>query len=417
MDFQILGPVVVFDAAGEVIDLGGPVRRTLLTALLMRANRTVLTDTLVEEMWDGRPPRTAATTVHTHLSRLRSRLAAAGPDGADRIVRDAAGYRLRVEPDELDADRFTDLLCQARTAPADAVAHYDRALRMWRAPAMVDIEAAFARPQAAVLDEYRIAAVEEHAALRIDAGDQAGAAADLRVAASGYPLRERVVELLMLALQRDGRTADALAAYQAFRSRVAADLGLEPSLDLRELHHSLLCGTVSGGLTGRRSLPPDCGDVSGRRSEIHALLDTRAVGNGPPVQVITGQSGSGKTALAVHVAHRLADRYPDGQLYLSLTQDHRPVPPADAARTLLLMLGVPASSIPDSLELRVAVWRTQLAHSRTLVLLDDAASAEQVAALLPAGRGCLVLVTSRDRLAELPAVRRVSLRGAVRLAG
>ncbi|MFD2767888.1 AfsR/SARP family transcriptional regulator [Micromonospora eburnea] len=414
MDFRILGTLEVAASSGASIRFGGPMVRTLLAALLVRANKSVGAKRLIDIMWDGRPPRTAMSTVHAYVCRLRSRLAEAGADGADRILTDAQGYRIRVAEHELDATVFRHHVNRARSIrergdAAAAAEEFQAALRLWRGPAFMDIRSGFVQPHAVSLNETRMEVVEERLAIALETGAPE-VVAELRKMVLMYPSRERLTGLLMLALHRAGRPAEALQAFHAIRERFRDALGMTPGRELRALHQQILSDTVTPAAPARvqfaanRNLPPDLVDFTGRRAEVHRLTRGLADTGAVAVHSITGMAGVGKTALAVHVAHLAADRYPDGQLFLDLRAhgaDSGPLPPAAALETLLLMIGVPRASLPDTLEVRAALWRTQMADRRAVVVLDDAASLAQVEPLLPGNRDCAVLVTSRHQLAGL----------------
>ncbi|WP_162959314.1 AfsR/SARP family transcriptional regulator [Micromonospora tulbaghiae] len=416
MQFRILGPVEAGTDSGEPIAVGGPRVKTLLAALVVHANQTLRIDWLSDAIWDGQPPPTAAATLHSYVCRLRSRLAGTGPDGADRIRTDADGYRLRVEPGELDSDVFQDLMDRGRSAAGqgrhvEACEQLKSALKSWRGPALANISAKFAEVFAVSLDESRVAVMAEWLELELGLGRHQEVIPDLRMLTQRYPLRQRLVRLLMLALYRSGQQAEALHVFRAARHALVEELGVEPGPALQALHQQILNNDAvldhrhSADTAGRHNLPPDVDDFTGRTDEVHRLLEVIAPEDPGRtallVNAVNGMPGVGKTALAVHVAHLLADHYPDGQLFLDLhghQPDQRPRDPADALGALLLLLGVSERSIPATLEQRAAMWRTQLMHRRVVVVLDDATSLAQVEPLLPGSRNCLVLVTSRGRL-------------------
>jgi hypothetical protein len=226
---------------------------------------------------------------------------------------------------------------------------------------------------------------------------------ELRGLVAAEPLRERLHALLMTALARDGQQAGALAAYQAARRVLVDELGAEPGPELQRLQQQVLVGPQA---ERPARLPPPPARLSGRDAELAALtgLLDQAAGT-VVISVIAGPAGAGKSALAVRWARQVADRFPDGQLYLNL-RGHGPGAPVTAAAALarfLGALGVPAPGIPAELEERAARYRSLLAGRRVLVVLDDAASAEHVRPLLPGAAGCAALVTSRDPLVGLVA--------------
>jgi DNA-binding SARP family transcriptional activator len=416
MKFRILGPVEAGTDYGESIAVGGPKVKTLLAALVVHANQTLRIDWLTDAIWDGQPPPTAAATLHSYVCRLRSRLAATGPDGADRIRTDSDGYRLRAGPGELDSEVYESLVDQGRTAAAagcsdEACELLREALRQWRGPAFANVTAKFAEVYAVSLDESRVAVMAERLELELAAGRHQEVIPELRMVTQRYPLRQRLVRLLMLALYRAGQQAEALYAFRAARHALVEELGVEPGEALQSLHQQILNNDTvldqlrTADIASWHNLPADADDFTGRTDEVHRLLDVLSPDDPRRtallVNAINGMPGVGKTTLAVHVAHLLADHYPDGQLFLDLRghqPDQRPRDAADALGALLLMLGVSERSIPATLEQRAAMWRTQLMHRRVVVVLDDAADLAQVEPLLPGSRTCLVLVTSRGCL-------------------
>jgi tetratricopeptide (TPR) repeat protein len=263
----------------------------------------------------------------------------------------------------------------------------------------------------------------ERLAARLDLGDRQlrqndpkPLLLDLPALADRYPLDERLAGQLMLALYHGGRQADALARYDRLRRTLADTYGVDPAPPLRELHQRILTEdpTLTTDRPRRNDLPRDITDFAGRGTEIARLLDTleQARGGAVVVSAIDGMAGIGKTVLAVHAAHRLAERFPDGQLFLDLhghTPGTPPIDPATALAALLRALGVPGERIPDSLDERAGLWRSHLAGQKTLVLLDNALDAAQVRPLLPGTASCLALITSRNRLTDLDVTLSLSL--------
>ncbi|MFV8130333.1 BTAD domain-containing putative transcriptional regulator [Streptomyces syringium] len=420
MEFLVLGPVEVRES-GIPVRLRGMRQRRLLALLLLNARRTVAMDTLVDGLWQD-PPASARHQVHNAIRDLRAALAPS--DGGGLITMDI-GYRLDVPPDAVDAHRFTEWTRAARAArregrDAEAMRLLQSAVNLWRGDAFTGIDCPAVTTAAAGLDEQRLTAVEELMELRLAAGEAASLVAELSELTAGYPLRDALRGSLMLALYRSGRQADALAVYDEGRRLLADELGLEPGPRLRRLHGEILADAPQAqreepspdrpatrrSATARSGhgnyLPRDLPDFAGRTAEL-ALLE-RAVDdrhpNSPRTVTIDGMGGIGKTALAVHFAHRRTADHPDGQYYIDLhgfSTACAPLAPEDALGVLLRSDGAAPEAIPTGLAERSAVWRSRLAGRRALLVLDNAADAAQVAPLLPGTGDTLTLITTRHK--------------------
>ncbi|SFE50952.1 DNA-binding transcriptional activator of the SARP family [Actinoplanes philippinensis] len=410
MRFSLLGPVAALTGSAD-LPVGTPQQRGLLALLLLR-DAPVPIDDIVDALWGERPPASARSTVRTYASRLRQTLAGAGPDGP-LLHRTAAGYRLDRRAATLDTVEFTGLLDRAAALrrsgdlPAAAAA-LRRALDLWSGPALGGAQGEFAATQRVRLDGLRRTAREQWCDLQLALGAHETAGAELAAAVSEEPLNGRLIELWMTALHRGGRTAEALDAFRTYRSALADELGIEPGAEIQALHQRVLRGDPAPAAVAPPSapdeLPADLPVFTGRAEET-AWLGAVVSGPGPAVVGITGLGGSGKTTLAVHVAHRLRDRFPEGRLFVDLgTRTGSPASPFDVLGGLLRSVS-PTSPLPASLAERSALWRTTSARRRLLLVLDDAADSAQVAPLLPSGAGCAVLVTAVRRLLDLPTAR------------
>ncbi|MEW2417986.1 BTAD domain-containing putative transcriptional regulator [Streptomyces sp. NPDC046866] len=451
VSFAVLGPLEV-RVGGARLRLGGPIPARVLATLLLEPGRMVPVSRLVAAAWDGEPPTTAAHQVRKAVADLRRRI----PDGASLIVTEGPGYRVDLEPDRLDLTLFSLRLGRARAAldaarPAEAADHLRSALALWRGPVLHADCGPVIAAASAVLEERRLTAVEQLVELRLGLGESGEIVGDLRELIAEHPLRETLRGHLMLALYRSGRQAEALAEFGRVRELLVEDLGIDPGPRLTRLYEAILRDSPelaapeppdARAPAGARppaptapapaaspspppplplhlplfpataaragapcTLPPDLPDFTGRERELRRLLARPELpGAAARVLGIDGMGGSGKTALALHAAHRLAADYPDGQLYADLrgfSPGESPRRPGTVIGSLLRVLGTPGERVPDDLDGRTALWRATLAERRVLLLLDNAADAAQVRPLLPASSGCLVLVTSRSRLTGL----------------
>jgi DNA-binding SARP family transcriptional activator len=424
--FGFLGPLLI--RAGDTgITIRGARLRVLLAVLLARAGRPVTADQLVEFVWDGEPSGGAQDTVRAHLMRLRRAL---GPDAGARVATCAPGYRLVVSEQEVDALRFARC-CQdgsmafgagqwakARTAFADG-------LRLWRGDPLSDIQSQLLRDaEAPALERLRLQALH----CRIDADLRLGRVdelvPELQELIDLYPLDEHFHAQLMTALARSGRRAEALDAYQHARLVLIGQVGTEPGAELKELQRSIIAGemTVSERVTvtaGRkpvpRQLPAAAGHFAGRAAELKqldaALDQANRLAGTVSIAAVGGMAGIGKTTLALHWAHQVADRFPDGQLYMNL-RGFGPAAPMTAAEALRGFLDAlrddPAKPLPADPSAQAALYRSLVAQRRILIVLDNARDEEQVRPLLPGSGNSLTLITSRDRLAGL-----VTIEGAI----
>jgi DNA-binding SARP family transcriptional activator/tetratricopeptide (TPR) repeat protein len=415
MRFGILGPLSVTDGAREIAVTAGR-DRVVLATLLLRPGRIVAVDELIDALWADDPPATARGQLQTCVSRLRRTL----PQGT--ILTDPAGYGISPDPDDLDAAVFARLIDAARgiTDPDAGRLLFRRALDLWRGNALAGIDSAAVRPAAGALDEQRMIATEDWAERELAAGRHRELLGELSGLVDRFPLRERLRGALMLALARSGRQADALAEYRRGWAVLRAELGIEPGRDLRDLHQRILAGAEPGSGSGPagapariRCLPRTIADFTGRADTVRRLVKTIEQGEpaGPVVAVVDGMAGSGKTTLALHVASLVGAAYPDAHLFIDLHghSERAPIEPAAGLLALLRQLAIPPEQIPAEREERVALWRSELAGRRVLVIFDNAASSGQVADLLPTSAGSLALITSRRRLAGLDGVHPESL--------
>ncbi|MEO3750183.1 BTAD domain-containing putative transcriptional regulator [Streptomyces sp. B6B3] len=416
MDFLVLGPLEIrWDARRDTVP--GRLRRILLGVLLARANQSVPADVLVDVLWGERPEERARQRLHLHVHRLRAVLG-----DPERLSHGPEGYRLRVVPGELDAERFESLVAEglevAGGDPRRAVEVLREALGLWRDVPFADLDIPLLTDWAHELAERRLVACEALFEAEVACGRSAAVAGELATLVREHPLRERLHGLLMIALYRSGQPGAALAAYRAARETLVAELGLEPGPELRELEARMLAGEpVEVGAEQeeepRTAVPAQLpGDVTGfvgrevELAELDGLLSPDAAGaRGVVISAVAGTAGVGKTALALRWAHRVRERFPDGQLYVDLRGygPDQPVSPLDALAGFLRALGLEGAAIPQDEAERAARFRTLLDGRRMLVVLDNAHSVAQVRPLLPGSPTCFALVTSRDALAGLVA--------------
>jgi DNA-binding SARP family transcriptional activator len=446
---RLLGPVRAWQGDRE-LDLGAPRRQAVLGMLAMRANQTVSRGELIDGMWGEDPPPSAVNALHVYVAGLRRALE---PHRVRRapgriLLASSPGYLLRLQRGQLDAEAFGQHMAAARESRARgdlpaAATSLDAALRLWQATPLAGVLGPWAEIERVRLGELRLTAIEERIELMLALGANAEAAAQLAGLVREHPLSEGFRGQLMLALYRSGRQAEALAVFTATRRLLVEELGIEPGPRLRRLHERVLAADAAldpppvtatlglahpqpaGAVQVRQvqpvaaQLPLDTGAFIGRAGELAALDRMLAATIGRTAQgsqrdarptaavisVVWGTAGVGKTGLAVHWAHRVHGAFPDGQLYVNLRgcDPEQPVPAGVALAGFLRALGMEGPGIPLETDERAAAYRTLLDRRRMLVVLDNAATAEQVRPLLPGSPSSLVLVTSRDSQAGLVA--------------
>ncbi|MFT4008723.1 MAG: BTAD domain-containing putative transcriptional regulator [Nocardioidaceae bacterium] len=426
----LLGPLDV-RVGGVEIAITAAQQRLVLVALALAGGSPVSAGMLCDILWPERVPNTARTSLHNTIRRLRTLFAKAG---VGEVIRTGPeGYGFDIESDAVDAIAFSRLLVRARSkaesGDADAaLALYDQALRLWRGDPVPDlVNAGWLAGPVAQLVEQRVVATEEWADLERAAGRPERALERLAPLSEEWPLRESVRARLMLALRAAGRTADALEEYLAARRLLVAELGVEPGPVLRQAHAAVLrlddADVASPPTAAVRpaQLPALPAKVVGREAEL-ALLDLSYAGSGlaepadsiggaavapsgnPVVCVLSGPAGVGKSTLAAQWAQRVAESFPDGQLWVNLRgfdSQGSPLAPGQVLSRFLAALGVATDEIPVDADLAADLYRSLLAERRVLVVLDNAREAEQVRPLLPTGPGSLAVVTSRHDLSSL----------------
>jgi DNA-binding SARP family transcriptional activator/tetratricopeptide (TPR) repeat protein len=444
----VLGPVTAWYGDQE-LSVGQPRQQAVLGILAMRANRVISRGELVDAVWGHDPPASAEGGIYTYVAGLRRIIeptrSLRGPGRV--LVSSGAGYVLHLVPGQPDAVSFERHLGRARQLrkggdAAGAAAELSSALALWRGIAFAGVPGPFAETERVRLGELRSAAAEEQADVLLSLGRHEEVVPDLTAMVADHPLRERMRGLLMTALYRSGRPAEALRVFQEGRRVLAEELGIDPGADLSRIHQQVLTADPAldaataadgsadppiaaaelddgyrrprhevAGVPVPAQLPLDAPGFSGRRDELGILLQTLSARSaGPdetvPIVVISGTAGIGKTALAVRFGRHVAKRFGDGQLYVNLRgldPATPPMEPAEALRFFLDALGVPPHRIPAGTEGRAALYRSLLDGKRMLIVLDNARDVAQVRPLLPGAPGSLVVVTSRCEMNGLVA--------------
>lgn len=460
--FAVLGPVRAWRGE-EQLDLGTARQRAVAAVLLLHANRPVGRGSLIEAVWGDPAPAYAVNQLQKYVSALRRTLEpgreARAPSGV--LGWSESGYVLRVGAEGLDLSLFERRVGQGRRAAAQgdarlAAAELHDALGLFTGPALADVSSAVLDAERDRLAELRTTVLEERIQADLDLGLHGRLIAELTRLAAEFPLRERFAALLMLALFRAGRQGDALSVYHQVRRSLRDELGVSPGAEVEELHGRILAASPSLSFQGRtpntgqartpsaedgdstaeesepegpdsrrcvHQLPMDVAEFVGRQQELCDLRElagdtsaggTDRRGRGGLVAVVEGMAGVGKTRFAVRAAHEFVaqDRFTDVQLWADLkgfTPSRSPADPANVLEEFLRLLGVPGDRVPEGLEARAALYRDRLAHRRALVVLDDAADAEQVRHLLPGSASCLSLITSRRVLSGLDGAHTIRL--------
>ncbi|RCG30272.1 hypothetical protein DQ384_16150 [Sphaerisporangium album] len=449
MEYRLLGPMRVRGSTGQEVSVARPKHRQVLAALLSAAGRVVTTDHLMGHLWEGSPPPSARGNLKTYVSALRRLLSPDDPASAP-IETVGDGYRIVVRPGELDLLTFTDLVARGREAGKagdvrKAGVLFEQALDLWRGKAFEDIPVTVRLAETvAHFEDERVGAFEDWIEARLALGMHAEVIGRLRPWLRDHPLRERPWGQMMLALARDGRRADALSTFQELRTRLVDELGVEPGFPLQELHRRVLAGdpglfpeppaqTSEGSRAAEgdrpaapagdeetvtvvpRELPSNIPFFVGRQKEIRRLeswLNPPGDAIPTPVVAICGPPGAGKSALGLRVAHMVAGRFPDGQVYVNLRGAMPGVRRLDTSEVLgriLRAFGMPGPRVPTDVDEAAAALRTLLHGKRALILLDDAASVAQVSPVVPTTPGSVVLLTSRESFAYLAPASQVNL--------
>ncbi|MFJ5882049.1 AfsR/SARP family transcriptional regulator [Kitasatospora cineracea] len=445
---RLLGTVEL-SPGGQPLPIGSRKTQILLACLALDLNRPLSIVSLTDRLWDDHPPRTAVGTLHSYISKLRTALREANElDAASgwppvELASRSGTYTLRAETDQVDWQVYYHLSVRARAlaeAGEDrrALAVLDRAAAVWQGEPLAGLPGLWVQQARSRLLDRRSATVLTRFEVELRLGRFADLVPDLTTLAEQQPGNERIAAHLMTALYGCGRISDALAVYRRIQRLIYQDLGTGPGERLNRLQEGILRGDSTADLIGRPVAPPvavtapaaperrastllPAPELVGRDVELE-LLTAAARGEWParahgstaalPVVALSGLPGSGKTALALAAAHRMSPEFPDGAFLLRLGahSSAQPDPGPEAAATALLrQFGVPAGAIPLEPDELLARCRELLAHRRALVLLDDAAGPGQIGPLLPAAPSCFVLITSRHRMAEIPAVSSVPL--------
>ncbi|MFD4636345.1 BTAD domain-containing putative transcriptional regulator [Lentzea sp. NPDC058436] len=414
VELGLLGEVTA-RVDGREVELGPAKLRCVLAALAVDVSRLVPADRLVERVWGADAPRRGRRTLYSHISRLRQALSGIN---AVTVVSRAGGYALEVDrPEEVvDLHRFRALRDRA-SGSTRAEEPLTAALALWRGPALTGLDGEWAEAERDRLERERLAVRHDLTDTRLRLGQGPGLLAELASLADDHPLDERIAGQFLLALHQAGRTADALERYRRLRELLVEDLGTDPGAALQDLHRRILAADPALSVTTTTTpvvplqLPAAPAMFTGRETAL-TELDRALVADPSPtagscatavISTVGGTGGIGKTWLALTWAHRNRQRFPDGQLWADLRGfgPGEPKQAADVLADFLAALGVDRDHQPQDADARAALYRTHTAGRRMLVLLDNAATAEQVVPLLPGGDACTVLVTSRHRLPAL----------------
>lgn len=422
--FAVLGPVRAW-RDGTPLNTGSPQQRALLAAVLLRSGHTATAPELVDAIWGDEPPQQALAALRTYASRLRKVL------GSQALVSESGGYSIQTALPEvtLDLDVAAELAAQAEkfAGEGDLCKARDRlieALDLWDGEPLAHLPGPYAETQRVRLTEWRLSLLEHRFDLDLQVGCHAEAVSELTAVSAQYPLRERLRELLMLALYRSGRQAEALAVYTDTRELLAEELGVDPRPELAELQQRILRADEALALAPSgsrytatewvtpRQLPASVTDFTGRSAFVKELRDQLAGSEGTvmAVSAVAGIGGVGKTTLAIHVAHAAKDWFSDGQLYTDLQgSSSSPTEPRAVLASFLRAFGIADSAIPESVEERSALYRSLLSGRNVLTVLDNARDAAQIRPLLPGTEGCAALITSRTRMVDLAGAHLVDL--------
>jgi DNA-binding SARP family transcriptional activator len=430
MELRILGSIELWTGSA-LADIGPARQRSILGALLVDPERPVPLESLVDRVWGDRPPAGVRNVVHTYITRLRRALAlaSAGLPEPIGLVRSPSGYLVSMDLGAVDLVRFRRLLKNAQhetLGDQERSALLQQALNMWRGDALGGMHSDWAARVRETLRQLHHEALSQWADTEIRLERPGAVLSELRAALLTEPLSEQLGERLMLALYLEGRSVDALEHYQSMRRLIAKELGTDPSPRVQQLYETILRGEKAtppplpersgdphGAATHQllvpsrpvpvvpQMLPMDLPDFTGRERELDLIQRTltRPSVSQPPALLIIGGGGVGKTALAVHLGHRLQSAFPDGQLYAALRgSGARPADPHAVLGRLLRALGTELDQIPADPDERAEVYRLALAGRHLLITLDDAVDDEQVQPLLPGSGDTAVLLTSRGRL-------------------
>ncbi|HZM76306.1 MAG TPA: tetratricopeptide repeat protein [Candidatus Limnocylindrales bacterium] len=409
LEVRILGRTRLW-REGRELDLGPAGRRAVFGLLVLAGGRPLARHEFIDALWGEQVPSSATNVLQTHVKHLRRILEPQRPSRVRSELLPAVGdgYALALGDADVDMERFRRLGREAAQAasegePERVASLLGEALKLWEGPPLADVPALATYPKVTVLAAERRQALARYAEAKMALGHAGEVLTLLEEEAAAHPLDESAQARLVRAYGGAGHRSRGFEIYESARHRLAEELGVDPGAELTAAHLDLLREEPGPRRRPVRQLPADVPGFTGREAEL-ARLDAALDGCSP--LVVCGTAGVGKTALAVHWGHRVASRFPDGQLYVDLRgYDPRQTMPADDALARLLhALGVPPREVPEATDERSSRYRTEVADKQMLIVLDNASSVDQIRPLLPGTQTSLVVVTSRDSLAGLVAL-------------